>query len=264
MRTSVRWWTGAVFLAALLLPPGRAGQQSPKAGDQGSPPQGTPAQKRQSVNNLKQIALAFHYYHDAHKRFPAATFMPQELQAPLGITRPLTQEQLAKAIKEAKRPLPLFSWRVEVLPYLEQGELYKEFHRHEPWDSEHNKKLIPKMPAVYAPATGKQEPGLTYYQVFVGKVAPFNGTTALGIRDFTDGTSNTFLVVEASEAVPWTKPQDLAYDATKALPKLGGLFKDGFHAALADGSVHFIPRKTPEKTIRALITPRGGEAVGVP
>jgi hypothetical protein len=108
--------------------------------------------------------------------------------------------------------------------------------------------------------------GLPAYQVFVGKDAPFNGMVVPSRfpASFPDGTANTFLVVEAAEAVPWTKPQDVPYDARKAVPKLGGLFADGFHAAMADGTVRFVPRGAPEKAIRAAITPRGGEAIEPP
>ena len=83
------------------------------------------ARRAQSMNNLKQFALAMHNYHDTNGKFPAASSFD----------------------KDGK---PLLSWRVHVLPYLEQAELYKQFHLDEPWDSEHNKKLIEKMPNVLA------------------------------------------------------------------------------------------------------------------
>ena len=144
-------------------------------------------------------------------------------------------------------------------------KLYKEFKLDEPWNSEHNKKLLDKMPKVYAPVVGKAKPGLTYYQVFVGKDAPFDGTVGPRIpATFLDGTANTFLVVEGGEAVPWTKPQDIPYDAGKTLPKLGGLFPDGFHVGMADGVVRFVPRGADEKAIRAAITPRGAEPIDPP
>ena len=82
--------------------------------------------------------------------------------------------------------------------------------------------------------------------------------------DFPDGASKTFLVVEADEPVPWTKPEDLFYEPGKPLPRLGGLFRDGFNCVLADTSVRFIPRQTKEETIRALITRNGGEKVDLP
>jgi hypothetical protein len=121
------------------------------------------------------------------------------------------------------------------------------------------------MPKVYAPVSGKQGPGLTYYQVFVGKDAPFDGMVSPRFpAGFADGTANTFLVAEAGEAVPWTKPTDLPYDAARPLPKLGGLFAEGLHVAMADGTVRFVRRGATEKAIRAAITPRNGEDIEPP
>jgi hypothetical protein len=162
--------------------------------------------------------------------------------------------------------LPVVSWRVAILPFIGQQKLYLEFKLDEPWDSKHNKKLIPKMPKIYAPVRGKaKEPGMTFYQVFSGKEAPFNGTFwRRKLNTFADGLSNTVLVVESGEPVIWTKPQDLPFDDKKPLPKLGGLFPDGFHVAMANGAVRFVPRDTPEKIVRAIITPAGGESVELP
>jgi prepilin-type processing-associated H-X9-DG protein len=80
----------------------------------------------------------------------------------------------------------------------------------------------------------------------------------------TDGTSNTIMVAEAGEAVIWTKPDDLAYDAKNPVPKLGGIFETGFNVAMCDGSVRFLKPDIDEKLIRALITPQGGEVVNIP
>ena len=116
-------------------------------------------------------------------------------------------------------------------------------------------------PYVYTPATGSvKEHHLTYYRVFTGPETPFHGP--LGPRmpvDFLDGTSLTFLIVEAGEPVPWTKPDELPYSSRQPLPKLGGLLPDGFHAGLADGSVAFVTKENDEALIRAYITPSGGE-----
>ena len=50
---------------------------------------------------------------------------------------------------------PLLSWRVLILPYIGNDDLYREFHLDEPWDSVHNKTLLSKMPDVYkAPGSG--------------------------------------------------------------------------------------------------------------
>jgi RNA polymerase sigma factor (sigma-70 family) len=184
-----------------------------------------------SANNLKQITLAMHNYHDTNQAFPAAAIYD-------------------------KNGKPLLSWRVAILPFIEQDVLFKEFKLDEPWDSEHNKKLLAQMPKVYGDKGTK-----TVYRVFHGRGAVFEGTKGIKLADITDGTSNTMLVVEAAEAVDWTKPDELEYDPEKKLPKLGGMFDNGFHIALADGSVRMLPHNVEEKLLRALITRNGGEVI---
>ena len=201
-------------------------------------PRTTEAHRAVSSNNLKQIALAMHNYHDAMNGFPAAAITDKNGKA-------------------------LLSWRVAILPYVEEAALYKQFKLDEPWDSNHNKTLIARMPKLYAPPmTGKpRKANTTYYQVFTGTDAMFSKKAGRRIQTITDGTSNTAMVVEAGEPVIWSKPDDVEYDAKKALPKLGGLFKEGFHVALGDGSTRFIGRKAKPAAIRALITPSGGEVL---
>jgi hypothetical protein len=145
------------------------------------------------------------------------------------------------------------------LPYLGEEELYKEFHLNEPWDSEHNKKLLDRMPAVYA--LDPEQPGsATVFQVFVGKEAPFLGNNRPRFpASFRDGISNTIFVAEAGEAVPWTKPVDLPFDPKGLLPRLGGARAEGFFVGMGDGSVHLVHKGVSVESIRAAITPAGGE-----
>jgi hypothetical protein len=161
---------------------------------------------------------------------------------------------------------PLYSWRVLVLPYIEQESLYKEFHLDEPWDSPHNITLLPKMPGVYAPPSHKQSrvpPYNTVCHVFVGKGAAFEGREGLRLpADFPDGVSNTFPVVEAGEPVPWTKPEDLVYDPDGPLPELRCLFNDGFRARMADCAGRFVRKGTSEAALRAAITRNAGDTLG--
>jgi hypothetical protein len=198
------------------------------------------AARIQGVNNLKQVALAMHNYHDAMGRFP-----PQ-----------------ATYDKNGK---PLLSWRVMILPYIEQENLYKQFHLDEPWDSEHNKKLLAMMPKVYASPL-QDEKSLkeyaTHYQGFVGKGTIFEGKKGIQIPEITDGTSNTIMIAEASKAVPWTKPEDIPFDPAKPLPKLGFPGSSVFSAAMCDGSVHGISHKISKETLRNAIMRNDGNPLG--
>jgi hypothetical protein len=222
------------------------------------------AEKKSSVQSLRQLARALMQYHEEVKTLPSAVHVDPEQRLRLKIPD-ISGEEIPRlqAIVFKGKPLPLLSWRVAILPYIDQKDLYKQFKMDEPWDGPHNKKLLARMPRTFAPVQrATQEPYSTYYQVFVGKDAPFDGLRRSRIpSSIPDGLAMTFLIVEAGKAVPWTKPEDIPYTAGKPLPKLGGLFADGFHAAMADGAIRFIPRDAEEKALHAMITPAGGEAV---
>jgi hypothetical protein len=195
------------------------------------------ARRAASSNRLKQIGIAMHNYHDVNKSgFPPA----------------------AKC-KDGKR---LLSWRVLILPYVEQQKLYEQFHLDEPWDSDHNRKLIPRMPDVYRSSLSLPA-GKTTFLGIAGPSGMFPGCQSLRIPDVTDGTSNTIFVVDADDAraVDWTKPEDLTPDPERPLDGLLGHFPEGFLALFVDGSVHFIPKTVSPKTVRALFTRNGGEVV---
>ncbi len=156
-----------------------------------------------------------------------------------------------------------------LLRYIEQDDVYKAFRLDEPWDSEHNLKLLPRMPVTYAAPWTKYvdvPPGHTVIKVFVGPGTAFEPGAKLKFTpgDFPDDTSNTLLVVEAGDPVPWSKPEDIPFDPDRP-PKLRGLFKDGFRAATADGSgPHLIRHDCDEAALRAAITRNGGEKVPLP
>ncbi len=198
-----------------------------------------------SSNKLRQLAQASLNYMDDHQTFPAA-------------------------YSTDKAGKPLLSWRVHLLPYLGETELYKEFHLNEPWDSEHNKKLIARMPDVFrAPAADPKlaAAGKTIYLAPVGDATMFpSGGRGVRLAEVTDGLANTILFVEADDdqAVPWTAPDDLAYDAKAPTKGLGGHFHGGFLAVFADGDAHFIPKSDDKDNVRALFMRNGGEVVKVP
>jgi prepilin-type processing-associated H-X9-DG protein len=192
------------------------------------------ANRMKSSNNLKQFALAIHNYHDVNNSVPVAIC-----------------DNTGK---------PLLSWRVAILPYVEQDNLYKQFKLDEPWDSENNKKLIEKMPKIFELPGAPAKPGQTHYRTFVGQQASWK-TYADQVKipaSIPDGMSQTWMIVEAEEAVTWTKPDELAYDG-KTVPKLGKFSNGGFNVAYWDGSVHWFA-KAP-KGVHKYITPAGGEVI---
>lgn len=190
-------------------------------------------------NSMKNLALAMHNFHDTMGAFPAQSLVDQQ----------------------GKR---LLSWRVMVLPYLDQAALYQEFHLDEPWDSEHNRKLIEKMPAVFRSAGGKAKPGTTRF------VAPLTNRSTMGrvgpsvkIQDIKDGTSNTIWLVQADEshAVIWTKPEDLVIHEKDPIGSVIGPDTKRFPVGLADGSVRFLSRDNDPLTMMSLFSIDGGEII---
>jgi hypothetical protein len=226
-----------------------AGPSTVTAAEKGKNGQAEVKKRKASVANLKKIGLAVIEFADAHKGW---------LPPP------------AICSKEGK---PLLSWRVAILPQLGHKELFEQFKLDEPWDSEHNKKLLEKMPEVYADPGGKpKQQHTTFYQAIVGpgaawefKPNPKARFNADGLRypaAFQDGVSNTLFVAETGPAVPWTKPEDVRYDPKKKLPKFGGVYPGGFHALMGDGSARFVRSVVSEATLRAIITRSADDKIG--
>jgi prepilin-type processing-associated H-X9-DG protein len=187
--------------------------------------------------NLQDIGLAIHRYHAAARQLPPADIGDEQGN-------------------------PLLSWRVLLLPFLREDELFEEFHLDEPWDSPHNKGLLERMPPVYSERDqGWGAIGLTRYQVFVGPGTLFEPKAVVRLADVDDGKDNTLMVVEASDPVPWTKPADLVFGPGKPLPRLGGIHSGGVSALFADGGVRFLKQSIAERDLHAIITRNGGEPV---
>jgi hypothetical protein len=160
---------------------------------------------------------------------------------------------------------PLLSWRVALLPYIEQGQLYKEFHLDEPWDSDHNKKLIARMPKLYRSQKIKDERvGLTTYLVPINKEFVFTGTNkGLTFTDIQDGSSNTAILLDVADetGVIWTKPDDLVVDQKNPWKGLLGHYPNDIVVCMADGSVRRINKKATAANLWALFTRAGGEVI---
>ncbi len=217
--------SGVGMLVALLLP---AVQQAREA-----------ARRSASKNNMKQLMLAFHNYYDVYKHFPAR----------------------ANYDNNGK---PLLSWRVHILPFIDQQALYRRFKLNEPWDSPHNKQLIRLMPITYA-NPNLPAGSVTNYLAVIGADSVVSAT-GVKVRQITDGTSNTAMLVEVdvNRAVPWTKPVDHEIEAKAPKAGLGSLRPGGFHMAMADGSVRFVRISVDPKYIRAVVTKSGREVVERP
>jgi prepilin-type processing-associated H-X9-DG protein len=216
-----------------------------------------------SANNLKMIGLAIHNYHDNYGELPTNAYAP-----------------------DGK---PLLSWRVHLLPYVECEALYEQFDLDEPWDGPTNRKLLDKMPRLYANPKdfGRPLGNKTYYRGFSSPGAVFEKRPQavpprnkpwdcavdlmpgarpderFGFRKFKDPSGETIAVVEAGDAIEWTRPDDLDASPDKPLPPLGGLNwpRKRMNVLFVDGSVRPIRSDVPESTLRALVTHSGGEAL---
>lgn len=188
-----------------------------------------------SKGKLKNIALALANYQDAHGSFPPAFLCDADGN-------------------------PLLSWRVLLLPYLMEQDLYEQFKLEEAWDGPNNKRLLNRMPAIYGLDSPVQhDPYTSFYQVFVGSQAAFEPCQGVSIGEFLDGPANTVLVIEAGEAVPWTKPQDLRYSPAEPIPRVGGHFAGRCNFASADYTVRSFTKTANEQLVRKWITRNGRE-----
>ena len=212
------------MLIALLLPAVQAARAA--------------ANRNTMLNKLRQVALAMMNFEAVNRHLPAHAIFS----------------------KDGK---PLLSWRVAVLPFLEEKVLFDQFHLDEPWDSEHNKPLIAKMPEFYN-KPGRPNDGTTVFLVPFGKGLAFEGTEGLKFSDFTDGTSKSILAVEVNDdrAVPWTKPDDLEVDLSKPFEGLGEGEAGGLSCmAFVDGHTLAITKQSDEATVKGLFTRNGGEPI---
>lgn len=224
--TNINWTSTAPVAIALLLPAVQAARES--------------ARRAQGANNLKNLLLAMLNYESVYKTYPVA-MNPKYLD------------------KDGK---PFLSWRVHILPFVEQQALYDRFKLDEPWDSPNNRPLVDLMPDIYQ-FPGATTSGKTVYLAAAGPSALFSGKTGPTLRAITDGTANTIAIVEATQdkAVIWTKPDDLIVDPKDPQAGLKSVRPGGCQVGFADGSVHFLTDMISLDTLRALFTPAGGEPI---
>ncbi len=196
--------------------------------------------------DLRQSAIAIHNYESMYGTFPPAVkFRDSEGQSGL-------------------------SWRVHILPLIEENELYQQFKLDEPWDSPHNKPLLEKMPKIFQTHSirlneaEKDVPtGYTTLVAPVGEGTLFGGNKTVTFENIADGTSNTIMFVEVKpeHAVPWTAPQDYKFDPANPGAGLKVGQNGKFVAAMGDASVQEIPADLPPQSIKHLFQMNDGKAV---
>lgn len=182
-------------------------------------------------NHLKQIGIAFHNHHDVNGSIP-----PNDGR---------------------------LSWRVHLLPYIEQGNLHRQFDLTQPWDGPRNRQLANTPVRTYTSALDGEASTQARYRVFTGPGTLYDPVKPVrGLFDIKDGTSNTLFAVEAAETVPWPQPKELPFTPNGPLPALGHPDRNIVLMVLADGSVRAVDKKKVNPAVmQALITPRGGEPV---
>ncbi len=206
---------------ALLLPAVQAAREA--------------ARRSSSSNNLKQIGLALHNYHDTYRQFPPAV------------------------VTDANGN-PLYSGRVLLLPFLEQKPLSDQWDLSAAWDSPQNLPLSQAAMKVFDDPSARPEQH-SHYEFVTGTGAMFETGSPHDFSSITDGTSNTIAVVEMRTSNPsWAAPSSVDISQLAAgLPK--GNHPGGNLVLLADGSVRFVSQTVDQKVLRALATRNGGEAV---
>ncbi len=192
--------------------------------------------RMQSLNNLREIALACLFYQNDHGHYPPVVLHDKKTGTP-------------------------YSWRVAILPYMSQKALYNRYHFDEPWDSESNREVLEHRPIQLFFPTKHAPTNNAPYFVLTGSETAFPEEGGTKIKQITDGTVSTILVVEAKRDIPWTKPEDIPYSPNKPLPKLGGFFDGGFGAATCDGYVRFLSDDIDPQMLRNLIEKADGNVV---
>ena len=198
------------------------------------------ARRSQCKNNLKQIGLALMNYHGTYNTFPPA-YIPDATGK------------------------PKHSWRVLILPFIDQNPMHNAYDFNKPWDHPDNLAVTRNTPQVFRCPSATGSPGTTHYVFVTGKGTCFEGSRAIRLSDIVDGASQTLLVVESHESsTTWYEPKDLDVSELSgggASPGVSTTHVGGFHALHADGRVSYIPESIAPAQLKARVTPRGREPV---
>jgi hypothetical protein len=204
----------------------------------------TAARTTQSRNNLKQLGIALHNYHDAHQAFPIGATFDDAGRAHHG-------------------------WQTRMLPYIDQAPLSNLINHHAPWDDATNLRAmtvaIPAYldPNVTEPGVDPRGYGLSHY-AGNSRVLPANAS--LTVRDVSDGTSYTIVAGQASgNYQPWGDPANLrdpAAGLNAGANSFGSKDPAGVQFLMLDGSVRAVSPNISPDVLKALGSPSGGEAVG--
>ncbi len=204
--------------------------------------------KDRTHNNFKQAGIATHSVHDTTGTLPR----PYLDESVRDFGPPVAESALKSKL----------SWRVAILPYIEQDSLYRRFNKSEPWDSSANKPLSQTVVMQYTDPDTPLDP-TTRMRCFYDNGAAFDTRSRVNLMGISDGTSNTILYVEGAEKVTWSQFNEYKFEPNGPLPALGHPKRDTFSAVFADGSVRQIKKTVNQTTLKSLITRAGGEAVGM-
>ncbi len=188
-----------------------------------------------SENKMKAIAVALVRYEATYNVFPAAYTVD-------------------------KNGKPLLSWRVLILPYLGHDALYKEFHLDEPWNSEHNNRLVYRMPKAYKSLESNvASDGKTNFLTAHGEQTVFPGKKGISLSEISNAFTKTITAVEVSDekAVTWTQPDDLQLNESDPLNGVVGLHRGCFVAAFVDGHVDIVPETINPQAVKAMFSRNG-------
>ncbi len=198
------------------------------------------AQRALRSRNLQKIGGAMLAYYGKHGQFPTSEMLGTENAQP-------------------------HSWRVALLPFLGEQKLFERYRLDEPWDSSANQEVLRRMPDIYRHIDDSPTSYRSAYYGLTGPGTAFgDGREQVRLRDFRDGISNTIVVVESRQGVPWTKPSDIEVSSGGDVPSFGGFDPEGSLVLLGDTAVTFLPKTISQDHLRAFVTRAGGERISPP